>query len=108
MAVAASLIPELERAVAQGTAEKRAATLRRITTLFLDGATQFTDEHVKLFDDVMGYLIEEIETQALAELARRIAPIPNAPPDVVRTLAQPRATLDASASPAVCFTALRR
>ena len=87
MPVAASLIPELERAVGHGSAEKRAATLRRITTLFLDGASQFTDEHVKLFDDVMGYLIEEIESQAIAELARRIAPVPNAPPEVVRTLA---------------------
>jgi uncharacterized protein (DUF2336 family) len=87
-AAAASLIPELEQVVQHGSAEKRAETLRRITTLFLEGAGQFTEGHVALFDDVIGCLIEEIEAKALAELARRIAPVPNAPPDVVRTLAQ--------------------
>jgi uncharacterized protein (DUF2336 family) len=40
-----------------------------------------------LFDDVIGYLIDQIEAKALAELARRIAPVPNAPPEVVRMLA---------------------
>jgi len=83
----ASLLPELEDVVQHGTAEKRAETLRRITSLFLDGATAFRDHHVALFDDVIGYLIEEIEAKALAELARRIAPVPNAPAGVVSKLA---------------------
>jgi uncharacterized protein (DUF2336 family) len=88
MAVAAaSLLPELEDVVQHGTPEKRAETLRRITTLFLEGADRFAPEHVVLFDDVIGCLIEEIEAKALAELARRIAPVPNAPPDTVRALA---------------------
>jgi uncharacterized protein (DUF2336 family) len=82
-----SLIPELEDVVQHGTAERRAETLRRVTTLFLDGAQYFVDDHIALFDDVIGCLIEEIEAKALAELARRIAPVPNAPPEVVRTLA---------------------
>ncbi|MCK9914134.1 DUF2336 domain-containing protein [Microbacteriaceae bacterium K1510] len=83
----ASLLPELEDVVQHGTAEKRAETLRRITSLFLDGATSFRDHHVALFDDVIGYLIEEIEAKALAELARRIAPVANAPAGVVSRLA---------------------
>ena len=90
LAVAAptqSLIPELEDVVQHGSPERRAETLRRVTTLFLDGAQHFGDEHVALFDDVIGYLIEQIETKALAELARRLAPVPNAPPEVVRVLA---------------------
>jgi uncharacterized protein (DUF2336 family) len=87
VAAAPSLIPELEEVVQHGTPERRAETLRRVTTLFLDGAEHFSDEHVSLFDDVIGCLIEEIEAKALAELARRIAPVPNAPPDVVRKLA---------------------
>lgn len=78
---------ELEQVVARGSAERRTQTLRQITTLFLEGADQFTAEHVDLFDDVISYLIEEIETQALAELAGRIAPVPNAPREVVRILA---------------------
>ena len=88
MAVPASLLPELEDVVQHGSAEKRAETLRRITSLFLDGAAVFSDEHVALFDDVIGCLIEQIEAKALAELARRLAPVANAPADVVRTLAK--------------------
>ncbi|HYC17871.1 MAG TPA: DUF2336 domain-containing protein [Pseudolabrys sp.] len=87
-AVPVSLLPELEDVVQHGSAEKRAETLRRITTLFLDGASNFNAEHVALFDDVIGCLIEEIEAKALAELARRIAPVANAPAGVVRALAK--------------------
>jgi len=87
MGAPASLLPELEDVVQHGSAEKRAEALRRITTLFLDGADSFNDNHVALFDDVIGCLIEEIEAKALAELARRIAPVANAPSNVVRTLA---------------------
>src|SRR5512144_745039 len=88
MSVPASLLPELEDIVQHGSAEKRAETLRRITTLFLDGVPSFNAEHVALFDDVIGCLIEEIEAKALAELARRIAPVPNALPLVVSALAK--------------------
>jgi uncharacterized protein (DUF2336 family) len=88
MGVPASLLPELEDVVQHGSAEKRAETLRRITTLFLDGSPIFSDDHVALFDDVIGYLIEEIETKALAELARRMAPVANAPEGVMHTLAE--------------------
>ncbi len=88
MGAPASLLPELEEVVAHGSAEKRAETLRRITTLFLDGAKLFNAEHVALFDDVIGCLIEQIEAKALAELARRIAPVPNAPAGVVSKLAK--------------------
>ena len=88
MGAPASLLPELEEVVQHGSAEKRAETLRRITSLFLDGAPNFNDEHVALFDDVIGCLIEEIEAKALAELARRIAPVANAPAGVVSRLAK--------------------
>src|SRR5690349_4821290 len=88
MSAPASLLPELEEVVQHGTAEKRAETLRRITGLFLDGAPAFKEEHVAVFDDVIGYLIEEIETKALAGLARRLAPVPNAPARVVARLAE--------------------
>jgi uncharacterized protein (DUF2336 family) len=88
MGTPASLLPELEDAVQHGSAEKRAETLRRITSLFLDGAPAFNDEHVAVFDDVIGYLIEEIETRALAELAHKLAPVPNAPIRVVTKLAE--------------------
>ncbi|HEU4659718.1 MAG TPA: DUF2336 domain-containing protein [Pseudolabrys sp.] len=87
MGVPASLLPELEEVIQHGSATKRAETLRRITTLFLESADRINDDHVALFDDVMCCLIEEIEAKVLAELAQRIAPVPNAPGRVVRTLA---------------------
>lgn len=88
MGAPASLLPELEEVVQRGSAEKRAETLRRVTTLFLDGAEGFNEHHVALFDDVIGCLIEQIEAKALAELARRIAPVANAPDGIVRALAR--------------------
>ena len=68
-------------------AQKRVEALQRITALFLDGASHYSDEHVDLFDDVFGLLIEEIETKARAELSNRLAPVSNAPVKVLRTLA---------------------
>ena len=79
MSVPASLIPELEEVVQHGSPERRAETLKRITALFLDGASRFNEDHVRLFDDVFGRLIVEIETKARAELSNRLAPVGNAP-----------------------------
>jgi uncharacterized protein (DUF2336 family) len=87
MAVTASLIPELEEVIQEGSPERRAQMLGRITTLFLQGASRLNDEHVQLFDDVLGRLIVEIEAKARAELSRRLAPVSNAPTQIVRTLA---------------------
>lgn len=88
MAAAASLIPELEQMLQGGSPERRAEALRRITALFLSGASRFNDDHVRLFGDVFSQLIAEIESKARAELSDRIAPIENAPTEVVRQLAR--------------------
>jgi uncharacterized protein (DUF2336 family) len=82
-----SLIPELEAVVQHGSREKRVETLQRVTALFLDGASQYRDEHVDLFDDVFVLLIEEIENKARAELSNHLAPVGNAPVKVLRKLA---------------------
>ncbi|MGH6673847.1 MAG: DUF2336 domain-containing protein [Xanthobacteraceae bacterium] len=83
-----SLIPELEQVIQHGSRQKRAETLKRITSLFLHGASTYKDEHVDLFDGVFGLLIREIETKARAELSNSLASIPNAPAKVLRTLAK--------------------
>ncbi len=88
MAAPASLIPELEEVIQHGSPERRADALKRITAFFLDGGEPFNEDHVRLFDDVFGRLIAEIETKARAELAHRLAPVGNAPVDVVRRLAK--------------------
>jgi uncharacterized protein (DUF2336 family) len=87
MGASVSLIPELEEVVQHGSREKRVETLQRITALFLDGASHYNDDHVDLFDDVFGLLIEEIETKARAELSSHLAPVSNAPVKVLRKLA---------------------
>lgn len=87
MDAAVSLIPELEDVVAHGTRQKRALMLRRVTTLFTRDASRYNADHVNLFDAVFGLLIAEIETKARAELSRSLAPIENAPPNVLRILA---------------------
>jgi uncharacterized protein (DUF2336 family) len=88
MPAALSLIPELEEVIQHGSRKKRVEMLQRVTTLFLYGASSYNDEHVDLFDHVFGLLIKEIESQARAELSARLAPVPNAPVNVLRALAK--------------------
>jgi uncharacterized protein (DUF2336 family) len=88
MSAPASLIPELEDVLQNGTPEWRARTLQRITSLFLNGAEQYSEEHVGLFDTVFIRLIDEIEAKARAELSHRLAPISNAPVEAMRILAK--------------------
>jgi uncharacterized protein (DUF2336 family) len=87
MNASASLIPELEEVIQSGSPERCARTLRRIANLFIEGADKYTEEQVSLFDDVLCQLVTEIESKARAELAQRLAPINNAPVELVRHLA---------------------
>jgi uncharacterized protein (DUF2336 family) len=82
-----SVIAEIEEVLRSGSKDRLDRTLHRITDLFVHGAPLYSEEHVQLFDDVLGRLVEEIEQRALAELATRLAPIANAPMGVVRRLA---------------------
>jgi uncharacterized protein (DUF2336 family) len=82
------LIPELDEVVERGSPERRTKTLERITAFFLEGANRFNDDHVQLFDLVFSRLIAEIEARARTELSQRLAPLANAPFEVVRRLAR--------------------
>jgi uncharacterized protein (DUF2336 family) len=82
-----NLLAELQAALTHGTVARRVETLRRITDLFVDDAVDYSDEHVRLFDDVFQCLVQQIETSAKALLASRLAPIGAAPPRIIRTLA---------------------
>lgn len=88
MSAVPSLIPELEDILQSGSPRRREQALRRITALFLDGASQFNDEHVQLFDDVFNRLIDEIEAKARAELSHHLAPLRNAPGELIGRLAR--------------------
>ncbi|MCK1544181.1 DUF2336 domain-containing protein [Bradyrhizobium sp. 179] len=82
-----NLLEELQAALSHGTVARRVETLRRVTDLFVGNAVDYSDDHVRVFDDVFQCLIEQIEVSARALLADRLAPIASAPPKIIRTLA---------------------
>jgi uncharacterized protein (DUF2336 family) len=82
-----SLLDELQTTLAHGTVARRVETLRRVTDLFINGAVDYSDQQIGLFDDVFQCLMEHIETSAKALLANRLALIDTAPPHTIRALA---------------------
>ena len=88
MATDNSLIAELEEAINSGSQAKRVETLRRITDLFLHGADRLNEAQIGVFDDVLIHLIKRVEEKSLAQLSARLAPVDNAPCEVVRYLAR--------------------
>jgi uncharacterized protein (DUF2336 family) len=81
-----SLIRDLEFAIESRPA-RSAESLRYVTDLFVSQAAHYTEEQIALFDDVIARLAAQIEVGARAQLARRLAPIPNAPRRVIHSLA---------------------
>lgn len=88
MSQAISLLGELEAALTGGSQEKRVATLRQVTDLFLGEAERLTEQQIGLFDDVLMHLIEKIETKALVQLSNSLAHVASAPSEVARSLAR--------------------
>jgi uncharacterized protein (DUF2336 family) len=82
-----TLIGELEAVLVNRNIGSRADVLRRVTDLFVTGSDRFNGEQRALFDDVMGRLVDEIESSARAEFGERLSTISNAPPRVCRVLA---------------------
>lgn len=87
VATSENLLDELQVTLAHGTVARRVETLRRVTDLFLNGAVDFSDDQIALFDDVFQCLMHHIETSAKALLSNRLAPADRAPPITVRALA---------------------
>ena len=83
-----SLLAELEEAVKSGSAEKRVDMLRRVTDLFLGEADRLNEQQIAVFDDVLVHLIQRIETKALGQLSTTLAPISNAPIELIRRLSR--------------------
>ena len=81
------LLDELEAALASGRNTRRIEMLTRITDLFVGGAARFSEDQIGVFDDVMVRLVHTIEAKARARLAHRLAPIANAPNNLIHMLA---------------------
>jgi uncharacterized protein (DUF2336 family) len=81
------LIDEIEAALASGDAKQRQVTLKRIADYFVAGSRSYAAEQIELFDEIFLKLAADIEVKALAKLSHRLAPLPDAPPRMVRSLA---------------------
>jgi uncharacterized protein (DUF2336 family) len=92
-----SIADEVEAAIAAGSAQRCNETAGRVTALFLLSAGSYSPEQIELFGGVFERLINTIELRAiadisariaLAELSSQLAPVPQAPPSVMRRLAR--------------------
>src|SRR5262249_38181034 len=81
-------IPALEEALRKIPVGQSAEAAGRITDLFLAGASQFNDDHVHVFDQVLGRLMTLLQGEPLVQLARHLAPVRNAPHAVILRLAR--------------------
>lgn len=88
MQAPASLIADLETAVSGRSEDQRATTLKRIADLFFTQADRVNAEHIGVFDDVLLCLVKTVETDVMTQLGRRLAPIDNAPTQVLQHLAR--------------------
>jgi uncharacterized protein (DUF2336 family) len=86
MLAANALVPGLEDVIRHGDLDKRAAMVRQITELFVQGATQFRADHVALFDGVLTRLVPETGSDVRGELATQMSALGNAPPGLIEQL----------------------
>jgi uncharacterized protein (DUF2336 family) len=82
------VISQLERSLQSCSSPQRLKILRSVTDLYLGGLATHSEENIELFDQVLGQLIDYMETQALARLSSQLAPIGRAPIRVVQRLAR--------------------
>jgi uncharacterized protein (DUF2336 family) len=81
-----TIFSDIDRLI-EGSAGRRAAVLVQVTDLFIEGAAQFSEDAIGLFDDVICRLVQEIESSVRILLAQRIAPVAQAPINLSRMLA---------------------
>lgn len=80
------LIADLDAVLSKASMSYHTMILRRVTDLFVDGWEAFSVDHVAIFDDVISRLIEKAQHPALIELSARLAPVDNAPANVIGRL----------------------
>jgi uncharacterized protein (DUF2336 family) len=83
---AQSLIIELDAAVGRASNSWRSELLRRVTDLLVADVGSYSDHQIAIFGDIMGRMIENVETPALIELSARLAPLSRVPMNVITSL----------------------
>ncbi len=82
-----SKLTELENLLRRVPPAKRPALLKSIADLFMENAERYRPAQVNLFDRLFNLLIAEVGKDSAVALARRLAPVPNAPFLTVNRLA---------------------
>jgi hypothetical protein len=85
--LSSSIMAELDAALKSGSEARRIDMLARIADVFIADASRYSEEQVRLFDDIMVRLIESVGASARAALAAKLAPIADAPVGVINALA---------------------
>ncbi len=83
-----ALLAELDTTLPQASESWCSSVLHRIADLFVGSAEAYSDQHVAVFDAVMGRLIPKTDRHALAQLSGRLAAVDNAPINVLGSLAR--------------------
>lgn len=87
MPSAHALIPEIQDALRQAPPRRRGELANRFADLFVASADRLTPELVALFDQLLLGIVTETEMRVRTELAERLAPIANAPPELIALFA---------------------
>jgi len=85
-----ALKEEIKSSLGSGPHPRGRTILRSVTDLFVNRASDYSDEQVDVFDDVMQCLLDYTEHDARIELSGRLAAVPRTPSKVVRTLLNDR------------------
>lgn len=80
-------IQELQDAISNRSTDRRAASLRKVTDLFLDHGSRLGQAQIEIFDSLLLGFIGDCDVDALVSLSRKLAPVSFAPISVVRKLA---------------------
>lgn len=91
-AAVVSRLPDLIALAEEGSSEKRRALLRELTDRFFGEPVRTASED-RLYDAVLVKLAADMETAVRAELAARFASAPDAPPTLIRRLANDEASV---------------
>ena len=87
MSAELSLVKDIEDAIAGASIDRRGEMARNLADLFVSRSDEFSADDLSMFDEVILRLAAEIEKHARILLSRRLAPIRNAPPRIIRLLA---------------------
>jgi len=78
---------EVEETLKTADPRKRHETLHAVADIFLSQASSLDEQKVELYDEILNLLVNRADQHEIAEVSRRIAPIANAPRQLVKRLA---------------------